>query len=663
MASSTHSIVFENPVSGIQEQPERESYEAAPLEELNVENMNSANFFNQGLFQNNDRNILSNYFGSASENVSDTTLNLDAFSKNFAALQINADASENKNQNIEYADPFSYAENKIISLVPNNLFTGSINQDIFGAAQNLAVTAHPTLKKNPIEEIPQINTLIAHPVQLKNDPIEEVPQIKPLQFISEESKSECALQFEIPLNSNSDNQTNIFSNTESLRQLSSQLNSLIDSEDVQTDTETSHHLEIRNQELALLLKNEQMKNDELNLQLREYLTRISQLELESKQTKNEQETKMSREVGPLQDQLQYHIQRVGILVGEKTELTMALNQSQTTAKQKTSECEELHGRLKASRHRVAELEKEVNYLKSFKDNIDKHGQENHREVERLRLDYNLLKEVVQEATEESSELKEKLNAKTNECLQLQQEVREKNSQLSLSHLKIQQLTIGETTQIESQLEMYNQQKISLEQQVTELSETVKVVTSERDQANQQYQQYVQQLNGQIQSLAEALETKNKDHETLANREQSLVKHISDLEKHLQQLQSERQVPVPNKIDVEADIKRLEDAINNLQTEKNELEENLKLELEKQILYEEQILEKDSLIMDLEGKVDQLQDQPDAGKLLATMESDKVAASRAVEQNKKLKQQLEELHEGFIKMVIIYILLKNIYTRC
>lgn len=616
MASSTHSIVFENPVSGNHELAEKKSSGAAPLEEINVENMNSANFFNNtALFQNDDSNILSNYFESAPQNI-----NLDAFSKNFAAVQNIENISENKNQNIEYADPFNYSENKIMSLVPNNLFTESTNQ----------------------------NTFDAHPTELKKNPVKEIPQIKPLQLVSDAS----ALQFQI--DSNSDNQNNVFSNTESLRQLSSQLNNLIDSEDVQTDTETSHHLEIRNQELASLLKNEQMKNDELNLQLREYLTKISQLELESKQTKNEQEAKMSRDIGPLQDQLQYHIQRVGILVGEKTELTMALNQSQATAKQKTSECEELHGRLKASRHRVAELEKEVNYLKSFKDNMDKHGQENHREVERLRLEYNLLKEVVQEATEESSELKEKLNAKINECLQLQQEVQEKNSQLSLTRLKIQQLTIGENTQIESQLEIYNQQKISLEQQITELSQTIKTVTSERDQANQQYQQYVQQLNGQIQSLAEALETKNKDHETLANREQSLVKHISDLEKHLQQLQSERQAPMTNKIEVEADKKRLEEVINNLQSEKNELEDSLKAELEKQIVYEEQILEKDGLIMDLESKVDQLKDQPDAGKLLATMESDKIAASRAVEQNKKLKQQLEELHEGFIKIVRIYL---------
>lgn len=45
-------------------------------------------------------------------------------------------------------------------------------------------------------------------------------------------------------------------------------------------------------------------------------------------------------------------------------------------------------------------------------------------------------------------------------------------------------------------------------------------------------------------------------------------------------------------------------------------------------------------------------QPDNAKLLATIESDKVAASRAVAQNGELKKQLEEMQQAFIQMVNI-----------
>jgi hypothetical protein len=44
------------------------------------------------------------------------------------------------------------------------------------------------------------------------------------------------------------------------------------------------------------------------------------------------------------------------------------------------------------------------------------------------------------------------------------------------------------------------------------------------------------------------------------------------------------------------------------------------------------------------------DQLDKDKLLAAMESDKVAAARAVGQNQQLKVQLEELQDAFVKMV-------------
>lgn len=49
------------------------------------------------------------------------------------------------------------------------------------------------------------------------------------------------------------------------------------------------------------------------------------------------EGRLYRELNPLKEQLQIHAQTTGILVGEKAELTAALLQSQTTARQKVCE--------------------------------------------------------------------------------------------------------------------------------------------------------------------------------------------------------------------------------------------------------------------------------------------------------------------------------------
>lgn len=54
---------------------------------------------------------------------------------------------------------------------------------------------------------------------------------------------------------------------------------------------------------------------------------------------------------------------------------------------------------------------------------------------------------------------------------------------------------------------------------------------------------------------------------------------------------------------------------------------------------------------LETTIDRLQsEQPDAKSLNASMESDKVAAARAVSQNVELKQQLEEIQLAFVQVV-------------
>ena len=44
------------------------------------------------------------------------------------------------------------------------------------------------------------------------------------------------------------------------------------------------------------------------------------------------------------------------------------------------------------------------------------------------------------------------------------------------------------------------------------------------------------------------------------------------------------------------------------------------------------------------------DRPDSKNLLASMESDKIAAARAVAQNQELKQQLEEIQRAFVQVV-------------
>lgn len=456
---------------------------------------------------------------------------------------------------------------------------------------------------------------------------------------------------EIKQEDTADEKTTVHSNIESLRQLSSQINDLIKDESV-SYTHEENELERRNVELAQLLDQERVISQTANVQLRESQTRIEQLQSEYQQLKTDYEHRLNREVGPLQEQLQCHAQTVGILIAEKTELSSALSQAQFSAKQKVSECEELQGRLKTSRSRVADLERDLQALKAEKQKFEQ-GNSYEEEINKWKWDYQELKGRYDEVSQDFSELKEKLNIKTKENLDLQKEMQEATHQLSLAKVKIEQITAGGNLQAESQIETLTQQKIALEKQIVELSQALKATGEERDQASVQYQHYVQQLNGQIVSLAQKLENLTKENESLNKREINFVHHIGELEKHLQKLQDDQLSAASSRnsvTDVRNELDMATESLQNLQIDKQKLEQH----------YEEIVSERDDLLRDIENKKDYIEklesqlenyhsDQPDNGKLLQAMESDKVAASRAVEQNAQLKQQLEEMQQAFVRM--------------
>ncbi|PSN53227.1 hypothetical protein C0J52_07993, partial [Blattella germanica] len=508
--------------------------------------------------------------------------------------------------------------------------------------QNLETTSSPELERiNDTEEVPISNQT----EEIQDQPMTENMEDVPTAIVR--------------------------STSESLRQLSLQVNGLIEESSQKSSVHGEEsELERRNQELAAMLSTEKQKTEKLELQLKEYQSGMCQLQLDLDQLRTESETRVTRELGPVQEQLQLHIQTVGILVGEKTELQAALTKSQNLAKQKAGEVEELQGRLKASRHKVAELEKETSTQLESCAKLEKTNRELSSEFEKLKQEQLATKKYLSEKEEDVSELHQKLNTKMNDCATLQRELQEKQSQLSLTQLRVQQvmslivnsyissawssLSTTDTSEVDGQLEILHQQKVSLEKQVAELQQTIKSVGAERDQASQQYQQYCKHLNGQVQSLYSQVEALTKENEELTGREQNLLRHVSQMEKQLQiqqqQQQKRKDSPARSNSEDVATIEQLKKTLETLQSENQTLNEKLEAQVQISEDIKRELSEKVDRIEELEVTTERLKlDQPDNDKLLAAMESDKLAASRAVGQNLKLKEQLEELQDGFVKM--------------
>ncbi|XP_063233721.1 golgin subfamily A member 2 isoform X2 [Bacillus rossius redtenbacheri] len=428
------------------------------------------------------------------------------------------------------------------------------------------------------------------------------------------------------------------SSTESLRQLSHQISDLIgESADAAPPGGEPLELERRNQELAASLAAERQTSEQLRQQLREH-SRASQLQLEADELRTQCDVRLAREVGPLQEQLQLHVQTLGLLVGEKTELQAALGQSQLTAKQKAAECEELQGRLRS----LGQLEKELALVSEGSKQLERANADLRLELDRARAEQGLLRRRGEEAEEEAGELQRRLQAKSSECAALREECREKQSQLALTQLRVQQLSTPDSPETSSQLETLHRRNVSLEGQLAELQQVVRAAAAERDQASLQYQQYVQQLNSQLHSIAAKLEAATAESEQLRAREQGLVRHVSELEKQLQLQSQSQRTPEATR--------QLEQRLEALEGEKRQLALALDAQEREMAALREELEERGGRLEELNLWVEKLQSgQPDRDRLLAAMESDKVAAARAVTQNQQLKQQLEELQEGFVRM--------------
>lgn len=437
-----------------------------------------------------------------------------------------------------------------------------------------------------------------------------------------------------------------FSSTESIRQISQQVNGLMSEthallngsveQDV-SSIQKSRTLERRNQELAAQVDNLRQANEQLQYQLQEMKLKGSRQLKDFEQEKQELLEKSHKDQVALKDQLQVHIQTIGILVAEKTELQSSLSLSQQTAKQKAAEVEELHGRLRASRQRASDLERELNSLNTSHQQFEKDSKESSKEIDRLKLENYKMSKTNEELKQQVSELTEKLNRKINDCLSMENDLADARNKLSLSELYVQQLSQANSSENPSEVEELHLEKLELEKKVLLNKEAIDKLISERDQMSEQYQAYIQQLSQQVTSLRDELKQISDEKDALCKEKSVLQEKLEAAEKSSGMVDSDS-------------LAELKLQITVLEKQKNGLSKDLEVQVSDNAQLSKLMQEQENKVLELESTIARLEEEKiDKARLLDTMQSDKVAASRAVAQNRELKKQLEELQTGFVTM--------------
>ncbi|XP_012145130.2 golgin subfamily A member 2 [Megachile rotundata] len=419
---------------------------------------------------------------------------------------------------------------------------------------------------------------------------------------------------------------------EHLLEMASAVENILTNDSESTATTLDCDLVCRNQFLSSYLEEQKKIATELHIELSNARSRISELEAKLETRETEFQTHLARELNPLKEQLQVHTQTTGILIAEKAELSAALNQAQQTARQNSEKVEEITGKFKNSQVRVIELEKEVTFLKGNNEELKKNCHQLQTDYDSLDKKYFELKKEKEDLDLEVSELKQKLNLKKTELIAVQQELQEKTALLSLSELRIQQLK-GTTPTEEDKHTV-----ILLEQELAQAKESLKIVNTEKDEVNKQYQNYVKQLDVQHAKLLDQIKGQNKTIEDLQSREQSYIQRLSELESQIQQ---ERE-----KVEKLAPLQANKDQIDTLLKNIDELtleQERLHITLS----------EKDSHIEMLTKEINDLREsnnqEAEVTKLANALQSEQLGASRAVHQNRQLKEQLTDMENAFVSL--------------
>ncbi|XP_018419556.1 PREDICTED: golgin subfamily A member 2 [Nanorana parkeri] len=442
------------------------------------------------------------------------------------------------------------------------------------------------------------------------------------------------------------------SSTDSLRQLSEQLNGLVSQNNSYMNGEnvsSSPELESRFQDLSAALDSSNLTNKQLSAKIEELKLQNQDVMEKLDKERKVFDQRFSKEQSALREQLQVHIQTIGILVSEKSELQTALSFTQQAARQKGAEVEDLVMRLQSTRQRVTELERTLSSLSAQQKQLEKLNKELEKDRDNLRLESLKNSKCSEELKQQNSELSEKLNALLSENAAMKLELGDLRKKLEMAELMIQQFSNQTgTPDANQQLLMVLEERDQLGTQLAQMSNSLQQLTAERDQyvgklkeEGAIWQERVRQLSDQIQTLSQEKDSARVQVEQLETRVTELLlasaAESADTEPPAQQGPSEEEQAL------QREVEKLQQEFQELQSRYRALvQDNSQLSRLNQ--------EQEERLLELEKSVQrQSEDNVDKQQILENMQSDKATISRALTQNRQLKEQLAEFQNGFVKL--------------
>lgn len=331
-----------------------------------------------------------------------------------------------------------------------------------------------------------------------------------------------------------------------------------------------------------------------------------------------------------------------ILISNKRNLELQVHHLQSSLEQLEQKNALVVNDYKICNQNLKQLEHEINnindkYMKATEEIAIKNAKLN--ELNSLQL---TLSEENSNLAEQLEFTKSVLHSKEAESDSLHKQLTNLQSQYDVIHLQLQQLTNGSPVTPPAERPVNDEITQAMSQKISVLEQQLTSLQKERDQINTHYEHYVAELNEQLSSLIRKNEELMRNVENLSNRENSLIEQISDMEIRIQNYNLDKK-----NFEVDRTTTTIKDLQDNLMKALEDLNE-LKTKHENlQSQYAESVAKVQELSDVKEAECNH--DNISLSKLNADMTSDKVAAQRATEQNKQLKQDIQRLEDAFVKM--------------
>ncbi|KAL0274128.1 UNVERIFIED_CONTAM: hypothetical protein PYX00_006626 [Menopon gallinae] len=339
------------------------------------------------------------------------------------------------------------------------------------------------------------------------------------------------------------------------------------------------------------------------------------------------------------------------LVDEKNNLLQVLKRTEELLKYKTDQEQCMAENVTVLQTRVKELEGSLLKLEGEVQDLRANNVQFIRQktIDDSRIDE--LQKKFDSKEEQFLELQQKLELKTKECEYLSFKLNEAQSQLSSSMIKIQQLTVGESPALSAKIVELQNENATLLYKIQDLEKSIEALNKEKEESSLNFHNYAEQCNNQMNSLSSEVRNVTKENQLLKENNEALQKNIKDLENAKNELMTVQENP---------ELVELTNKLEELTVENSKLQDQLKDKLNEIELLQKEKIEKSQEVNQIYNTLQEIRSENlklleereglnNNQKLLAAMESDKVAAARAVSQNQKLKDQVVELEDAFVKL--------------